>query len=183
MKNPYMRFDAGETAPRRSILRDKCVPSICLSVFAALVLSGCRTYCESGCSCSPFAQYDSAAVVQKMELKRTSESWDGVALPDYLKGKPELVVMRYVFPVGSRLPWHHHPVINYGILQQGELTIVGLDGKRQVVRPGEAVVEMVGPIHCGMNTGDKPVVLDMFYLTQKGTPLAVQHPEIQKQVE
>ena len=100
-----------------------------------------------------------------MELKRTSESWDGTALPDYLQGKPELVVMRYVFPVGSKLPWHHHPVINYGILQQGELTIVGLEGQRQVVRAGDAIVEMVGPIHCGMNTGDKPIVLDMFYLS------------------
>ena len=157
--------------------------SIILSVLAVVALSGCKTCCKSSCSPSPFAQYDNITAVQKMELKRTSESWDGTALPDYLKGKPELVVMRYIFPVGSKLPWHHHPVINYGILQQGELTIVGLDGKRQVVRAGDAIVEMVGPIHCGMNTGDKPIVLDMFYLTQKGTPLAVQHPEVQKPME
>ena len=154
---------------------------IFLSVLAAF-LSGCMC-CKSRCSTSPFAKYDDITTVQKLELKRTSESWDGAALPDYLQGKPELVVMRYVFPVGSKLPWHHHPVINYGILQQGELTIVGLDGKRQVVRAGDAIVEMVGPIHCGMNTGDKPIVLDMFYLTQEGTPLAVQHPEIQKPME
>ena len=130
--------------------------SVCLAVLAAAFLSGCKTCCDRCPSASPFAKYDSATEVQKMELKRTSESWDGTALPDYLKGKPELVVMRYVFPVGSKLPWHHHPVINYGILQQGELTIVGLEGQRQVVRAGDAIVEMVGPIHCGMNTGDKP---------------------------
>ncbi len=157
--------------------------AIFLSVLSVAVLSGCKTCCKSHCSTSPFAQYDNIATVQKLELKRTSESWDGAALPDYLQGKPELVVMRYIFPVGSKLPWHHHPVINYGILQQGELTIVGLDGKRQVVHAGDAIVEMVGPIHCGMNTGDKPVVLDMFYLTQEGIPLAVQHPEIQKTME
>ena len=156
--------------------------SVVLAVLAAFVLSGCKT-CPCGAAVSPFAQYDNVTSVQKMELKRTSESWDGTALPDYLQGKPELVVMRYVFPVGSKLPWHHHPVINYGILQQGELTIVGLEGQRQVVRAGDAIVEMVGPIHCGMNTGDKPIVLDMFYLTQKGTPLAVQHPEVQKPME
>ena len=154
-----------------------------LSVLAAAILSGCMTCGKSCCSSSPFAQYDNITTVQKLELKRTSESWDGTALPDYLQGKPELVVMRYIFPVGSKLPWHHHPVINFGILQQGELTIVGLDGQRQVVRPGDAIVEMVGPIHCGMNTGDQPIVLDMFYLTQEGTPLAVQHPEIQKPME
>ena len=157
--------------------------SIFLSILAAAVLSGCMTQGKNSCTPSPFAQYDNITTVQKLELKRTSESWDGTVLPDYLQGKPELVVMRYVFPVGSKLPWHHHPVINFGILQQGELTIVGLDGQRQVVRPGDAIVEMVGPIHCGMNTGDQPIVLDMFYLTQEGTPLAVQHPEIQKPME
>ena len=153
--------------------------SRCLAIIGAAslcVAAGCASPCAGG----PFAKYESAKEVQKIELKRTSQSWDGTALPDYLKGKPELVVMRYVFPVGSKLPWHHHPVINYGILQQGELTIVGLEGQRQVVRAGDAIVEMVGPIHCGMNTGDKPIVLDMFYLAQEGIPLAVQHPEVKK---
>lgn len=148
----------------------KKVVFVFMSVLFAIVLSGCKS--------SPFASYDNATTISKLELKRTSQSWDGVSLPDYLSGKPELVVMRYIFPVGSKLPWHHHPVINYGILQQGELTIVGVDGKKQVVHAGEVIVEMVGPIHCGMNTGDETVVLDMFYLSQEGMPLAVQHPEI-----
>ena len=127
---------------------------------------------------SPFAQYDRAASVLKLELARSSQSWDGEPLPDYPAGKPELVVMRLVFPAGSRLPWHHHPVINYGILQQGELTIVRADGKKRVVHAGEAVIEMVGSVHCGMNMGDRPVVLDMFYVSQAGLPLSVPHPEI-----
>ena len=154
------------------------VIAVIVSVLASVVLSGCKTPCQTRCKTSPFAQYDNATTVLKLELTRTSQSWDGAPLPDYLKGKPELVVMRYVFPVGSKLPWHHHPVINFGILQQGELTIIGDDGKKQVVHPGEAIVEMVGSVHYGMNTGDKPVVLDMFYLSQDGMPLAVQHPEI-----
>ncbi|MBR4518566.1 MAG: hypothetical protein IKO65_06170, partial [Victivallales bacterium] len=77
---------------------------IFLSVLAAF-LSGCMC-CKSRCSTSPFAKYDDITTVQKLELKRTSKSWDGAALPDYLQGKPELVVMRYIFPVGSKLPWH-----------------------------------------------------------------------------
>lgn len=52
-----------------------------------------------------------------------------------------------------------------------------------VLLAGEPIVEMVGPIHCGMNTGDEPIVLDMFYLAQEGMPLAVQHPEIHKPME
>jgi len=33
-------------------------------------------------------------------------------------------------------------------------------------------------IHHGENRGDKPVILYMFFLSQKDQPLAVQHPEI-----
>ena len=116
--------------------------------------------------------------VKSEELIRTSQSWDGVELPDYLQGRPELVTVKYEFPAGQKLGWHHHPVMNYGILVQGELTIIGQDGKEKVVHEGEAVVEMVNTIHHGENRGTKPVILYMFYLSQKDLPLAVQHPEI-----
>ena len=91
---------------------------------------------------------------------------------------PELVAVKYVFPAGQKLGWHHHPVMNYGILVQGELTIIGQDGKEKTVHEGEPVVEMVNTIHHGENRGSKPVILYMFYLSQKDLPLAVQHPEI-----
>ena len=125
------------------------------------------------------AQEAAPAQVENTELIRTSQSWDGVELPDYPTGRPELVAVKYVFPVGQKLGWHHHVVMNYGVVMQGELTIIGLDGKEKVVREGEPVVEMVGTIHHGENRGTKPVVLYMFYLSQKDLPLAVQHPEIE----
>ena len=77
--------------------------------------------------------------VHKTELVRTSQSWDGVELPDYPVGKPEIVGIKYEIPAGKKLSWHHHPVMNHGT---------------------------------------KPVVLYMFYLSQEGLPLSVQHPEI-----
>ena len=128
--------------------------------------------------------HDNSNAEQKVvstELIRTSQSWDGVELPDYFKGRPELVAVKYVFPAGQKLGWHHHPVMNYGILVQGELTIIGLDGKEKVVHEGEPVVEMVGTIHHGENRGSKDVILYMFYLSQKDMPLAVQHPELIKE--
>jgi len=134
--------------------------------------------------------------VRTTELIRTSRSWDGVELPDYLQGRPEIVAIKYDVPAGEKLGWHHHPVMNFGILVQGELTIVSEDGTEKVVHEGEAVVEMVGTVHHGenpegelstaeiqyneaKNRGTKPVVLYMFYLTQPGIPLSIQHPEIQ----
>ena len=116
--------------------------------------------------------------VQTTEIVRTSQSWDGVDLPDYLVGKPEIVGIKYEIPAGEKLGWHDHPVMNFGIMVEGELTIVSIDGKEKTVYAGEAVVEMVGTIHQGENRGTKPVVLYMFYLSQEGLPLSVQHPEI-----
>ena len=113
--------------------------------------------------------------VETEELFRTSRSWDGAALPDYPKGRPELVAMKYVFPAGKKLGWHHHDVMNCGVLTQGELTIVAHDGTEKVVHEGEAVVEMVGTIHHGENRGTKPAILYMFYLSQKDVPLSIQH--------
>ena len=156
---------------------------------AILTICGTMTVCFAQTTCQKACAHENAVKeaccsdnhaqkVESTELIRTSQSWDGVELPDYFQGRPELVAVKYVFPAGQKLGWHHHPVMNYGILAQGELTIIGLDGKEKVVHEGEVVVEMVNTIHHGENRGSKPVILYMFYLSQDGQQLAVQHPEI-----
>ena len=146
----------------------------CLTLaFASLLLGGCDK--ENN---KITVENDTPSQVSSEELLRTSQSWDGADLPNYPEGKPELVAVRYEFPAGQKLGWHHHPVMNYGILVQGELTIIGQDGREKTVHEGEAVVEMVGTIHHGENRGTKPVILYMIYISQEGQPLAVQHPEI-----
>lgn len=145
----------------------------------AAILTICGTVAVvTACEKANANNENPADQVQSIELIRTNQSWDGVELPEYLEGKPELVAVKYVFPANKKLGWHHHPVMNYGILVQGELTIIGQDGKMRVVHEGEAVVEMVNTIHHGENRGSKPAILYMFYLSQKDLPLAVQHPEI-----
>lgn len=116
--------------------------------------------------------------VQSIELLRTSQSWNEMDLPDYPQGKPELVAVKYIIPPGKKLGWHHHVAMNHGVLVQGELTIIGLDGKTTVLHAGDVVVEMVGEVHRGENRGTEPVLLYMFYLSQKDVPLSVQHPDI-----
>ena len=123
---------------------------------------------------------ETTAQVETAELIRTSQSWDGAQLPDYLQGRPELVVRKYVFPAGQKLGWHHHPVMNYGVLVQGELTIIDKDGREKVVHAGEAIIEMVGTVHHGENRGTQPAILYMFYLSQEGLPLSVPNPEMEQ---
>lgn len=124
------------------------------------------------------ANNNDATNVVSTELLRTTQSWNGEDLPDYPQGKPELVAVKYVIPAGQKLGWHHHDAMNHGVLVQGELTIIGLDGQTKTMRAGEVVVEMVDSIHHGENRGTEPVVLYMFYVSQKGLPLSVPHPEI-----
>ena len=116
--------------------------------------------------------------IESVELIRTSTSWNGTSLPDYPLGKPELVAVKYIIPPGQKLGWHHHIAMNHGVLIQGELTIVGLDGQTKVFREGDVIVEMVEDIHHGENQGATTVILYMFYLAQENVPLSVQHPEI-----
>ena len=121
---------------------------------------------------------DTQGEVKSTELLRTSQSWNEVELPDYPQGRPELVAVKFIIPPGKKLGWHHHVAMNHGVLVQGELTIIAQDGKTKVMRAGEVVVEMVDAIHHGENRGTEPVVLYMFYQSQKDKPLSVQHPEI-----
>ena len=129
------------------------------------------------CNQSDSKNNESVQQVVTTELFRTNQSWDGAELPDYPVGRPELVAMKYVFPAGKKLAMHHHEVMNFGILVQGELTIVAQDGREKTVREGEAVVEMVGTVHHGENRGNQPAVLYMFYLAQTGQPLSVPQPD------
>ena len=143
---------------------------VCVAMVVGLGLNGCKK--------ANAEELPEEKTVVSEELIRTSQSWDGAELPDYFEGRPELVAVKYVFPAGKKLGWHHHVAMNYGVLVQGELTIIGLDGKTKVVHEGEAVVEMVGTVHHGENRGTKDCILYMFYLSQKDLPLAVQHEDI-----
>ena len=147
-----------------------------MNKFAKWLMGGLILCAISIIGCSSVDDADSE--VQSIELLRTSQSWNGDDLPDYPQGRPELVAVKYIIPPGQKLGWHHHVAMNHGVLVQGELTIIGLDGKVGVIHEGEVVVEMVDAIHRGENRGTEPVVLYMFYLSQEGLPLSVQNPEV-----
>jgi len=148
------------------ILLHKVMP---LALFVSIAVAGAATF--TACQKS---NVDAAPQqVETTELVRTSQSWDGAELPDYPQGRPEIVGVKYVIPAGQKLGIHFHPCLNFGVLVQGELTIVAEDGPTKTVHEGEAIVEMVDTIHHGENRGTKPVVLYMFYTSQKDQPLSV----------
>lgn len=141
------------------------------------------TYLHMSNYCCTFAgeKKNYAMKIKTTELICTSQSWDGATLPDFPQGHPELRVIRLDFPVGAKTGWHHHTVVNYGIVQQGELTIVCQDGSQRTFHEGEALVEVIGTIHRGENRGKKPVILNMFYFSAPGAEITIQHPELEQE--
>ena len=73
-------------------------------MLAAILICGTTTLGFSLISCSNAHTEEEdnnpSQQVQSTELIRTSKSWDGVELPDYLQGRPELVAVKYEFPAG-----------------------------------------------------------------------------------
>lgn len=120
------------------------------------------------------AEEDQGGKVKSVELLKTSQSWDGAELPDYLQGKPELRVLKVVVPPHCSLPKHHHDVMSYGVVNKGALTLVRESDKKEItIQTGGAVVETVGTVHHGENRGNDTVEVIVFYLSQEGKPLSV----------
>lgn len=111
--------------------------------------------------------------VQVQELAKASQSWDGQTLPQYPDGKPEITVLRITVSPGVKLPLHMHPVINAGVLLQGELTVVTEQNDILHLKAGEAIIEVVDTWHYGVNEGEQPAVIIVFYAGTTKSPITI----------
>jgi len=117
--------------------------------------------------------HDDSEGVDVEVLQKSSISWDGDALPEYPEGTPEVTVLRITIPAHTKLPLHHHPVINAGVLTRGQLTVVTVDGKELHLEAGDSLVELVGTVHFGRNDSDEPAEIIVFYAGIQGEPITV----------
>ena len=68
---------------------------------------------------------------------------------------------------------HKHPVINAGVLLRGTLTVESDEGKKLILAAGDPIVELVDRWHRGINEGEAPAEILVFYAGTVGTPLTV----------
>ncbi len=106
-------------------------------------------------------------------LAQSTSSWDGAELPAYPEGQPEITLLRITVPPGTRLPMHHHPVINAGVLLSGELTVVSEAGETLHLRAGDPIIELVDTPHYGRNDGSEPAEIIVFYAGVVDHPVTV----------
>lgn len=107
------------------------------------------------------------------QLVKTTNSWNGDVLPAYPEGQPEITVLRISIPAGALLATHLHPVINAGVLISGVLTVVTVDGDTLELKAGDPIVEVVNILHYGINHGDVPAEIIVFYAGVVDSPVTV----------
>lgn len=138
-----------------------------LAVLSVLLLlqPGCTTVRSR-----PEANQDT---ITSQDLVKATQSWDGASLPAYPSGQPEITIRRIRIPAGARLEIHRHPVINAGVLISGQLTVMTTDGKTRHLNAGDPIVELVNTLHYGINQGQDPAEIIVFYAGTEGAPITV----------
>ena len=106
-------------------------------------------------------------------LAKSTKSWDGNTLPSYSEGQPEITILRVTVPPKQILKWHKHPVINAGIMLSGNLTVITETNDTLNLKAGDTLIEVVGKFHFGINNGDIPAEIVVFYAGTEGASLSV----------
>jgi quercetin dioxygenase-like cupin family protein len=133
-------------------------------------------FLQPGCGMLRNSQGVSEPSVAAKELAKTSQSWNGATLPAYPPGQPMVTILRISIPAGSRLDVHSHPVINAGVLISGQLTVITKDGKTLHLQAGDPIVEVVNTLHYGINEGNIPAEIIVFYAGIVDMPITVVEP-------
>lgn len=120
-----------------------------------------------------FVWTQDAKAVKVDVLAKTSSSWDEKALPAYKKGRPEVTILKITIPPRTELPLHKHPVINAGVLLKGELTVVTEANDTLHLKAGESIVEVVNTWHYGINEGNEPAEIIVFYAGLQDIPITI----------
>jgi len=106
-------------------------------------------------------------------LAKAGISWDGMALPEYARGKPQITILKIRIPPKTKLPLHKHPVINAGVLLKGTLTVVTEDDEKLQLKAGDSIIEVVNKWHYGINESNEFAEIIVFYAGVQDSPITV----------
>lgn len=116
------------------------------------------------------AEYEGVKITP---LIKTTTSTDGQKLSYPKIDNPEVTAVIVEIPPGGETGWHLHPVAVYAYVLSGSLTIEIESGKRYNFKEGDAIIEVVNTAHNGMNTGQVPVKLVVFYTGEQEKPTTI----------
>jgi quercetin dioxygenase-like cupin family protein len=114
--------------------------------------------------------------VKVTPLLKTTQTWNGAPIK-YPEGQAEITSLMIEIAPGGETNWHEHPVPSFGVLLEGTLEVSLTDGKKKLIKPGEALAEVIATAHNGRNVGKTPVKLIVFYAGAVDRPVTVQRPD------
>lgn len=107
-------------------------------------------------------------------LGKSSTAWDGSKFK-YKKGTPEISVELVTIKAGDVMEFHCHPVPSAAYVRNGTLEVELQDGKKQLFKRGEALIEVMNKLHRGINlSSNKDVELIVFYAGVKESPNVIE---------
>jgi len=109
---------------------------------------------------------------QKTVILQTQSAWNGVKIEPLHIANPEVTVAKVTIPSGAILPMHKHVMLNAAYLIKGSLLVETQSGQTITLKAGDAINETVNTWHFGKNIGDDDVEIIVFYVGEKGAPLA-----------
>ena len=119
--------------------------------------------------------------VKVTQLLKTTTSWNGAPI-HYPQGQAEITSLLVEIAPGGETSWHEHPVPSFGFLLEGTLEVSLADGKKKLLKPGEALAEVIATAHNGRNVGTTPLKLIVFYAgAVDKQPLSVPRPDARPQ--
>ena len=109
---------------------------------------------------------DGSDRVTATPVLKAQRTWVGQDIV-YPKGQAEMSGVVVEMAPGGETGWHKHPVPSVGYVIEGQLEVHFKNGDVKKLNAGEAAAEAVDVWHNGVNVGEGPVKLVVFYV---GTP-------------
>lgn len=114
--------------------------------------------------------------VRVTPLLKTTQTWNGAPI-EYPEGQAEITGVMIEIAPGGETNWHEHPVPSFGVVLEGTLEVSLTDGRKKLIKAGEAIAEVVATAHNGRNVGTTPLKLIAFYAGAVDKSLTVPRPD------
>jgi quercetin dioxygenase-like cupin family protein len=114
--------------------------------------------------------------VKVTQLLKTTQTWNGAPIK-YPEGQAEITGVMIEIAPGGATNWHEHPVPSFGMVLEGTLEVSLTDGRKRLIKAGEAIAEVVATAHNGRNVGTTPLKLIAFYAGAVDKSLTVPRPD------
>ena len=106
---------------------------------------------------------DGSDMIKATPVLKTQRTWIGQDIV-YPEGQAEMSGVVIEMVPGGETGWHKHPVPSVGYVIEGQLEVHCKNGDVKKLNAGEAAAEAVDVWHNGVNVGEGPVKLVVFYV-------------------